>query len=155
MSFLRQLESLIGMFQRLPGILMAGHMVPFVMVRCGNTVCVSGEIVELRSALVRIVWHVLLLTGEFDFTPLRSLARRNQSLQFVPPDFYTILRRLNIGTLTMSTTNAKTTAPASVPPVASNGRGAIVSVREFAIERHLIEPTENILFTWAHWGRRG
>ena len=45
----------------------------------------------------------------------------------------------------MSTTNAKTTAPASVPPVASNGRGAIVSVREFAIERHLIEPTENIL----------
>jgi len=34
-------------------------MVPFVVMRCGNTVRVSGEIVELCSALVRIVWHVL------------------------------------------------------------------------------------------------
>jgi hypothetical protein len=58
-SFLRQLISLMRMFQSLPGILVPSHMVPFVVMRCGNTVRVSGEIVEFCSALVRIVWHVL------------------------------------------------------------------------------------------------
>jgi hypothetical protein len=59
MSFLRQLVSLFGMFHRLPGIFVPSLMVPLVVVRRGNTVRVSGEIVEFCSALVRIVWHVL------------------------------------------------------------------------------------------------
>jgi hypothetical protein len=59
MSFLRQLVSLVGIFHRLPGIFVPGLMVPFVVVRCGNAVRVSGEIVKLCSALMRIVCHVL------------------------------------------------------------------------------------------------
>jgi hypothetical protein len=35
-------------------------MFPFLVVRCGNAVRVSGEIVELCSALMRIVCHMLL-----------------------------------------------------------------------------------------------
>jgi hypothetical protein len=72
-----------------------------------------------------------LPTGEFDFNYLRSLSFRNQFLQFVQPDYCAILGRLNIGALTMDTSNAKRTAPASAAFVATNGR-------------------ENSLFTWAH-----
>jgi hypothetical protein len=57
MSFLRPLGSFIGVFQGLLGKLVSGQVILFTMVRSGGTVCVCGEFVELRSSLVRVVWH--------------------------------------------------------------------------------------------------
>jgi hypothetical protein len=61
MSFLRQLKSFIGMFQRLFGMLMSGLMIFFPVVRGGNTVRVRGEFVELSCSLVRVTWHCFSL----------------------------------------------------------------------------------------------
>jgi hypothetical protein len=61
MSFLRPLESFIGMFQCLPGMLVSGLMIFFPMVRGGGTVCVCGEFVEIGSSLVRVIWHCFFL----------------------------------------------------------------------------------------------
>ncbi|HEY4742526.1 MAG TPA: hypothetical protein VIH76_18150 [Candidatus Acidoferrales bacterium] len=58
--FLRQLISLVGMFQGLPGKLVAGLMIAFAVVRGGNAMRVGGELVEFGGALVRIVWHVIM-----------------------------------------------------------------------------------------------
>jgi hypothetical protein len=48
-----------GVFQGLPGILVPGHMITFAVLRCGNTVCVRGEIVKLCGSLVRVLRHML------------------------------------------------------------------------------------------------
>jgi hypothetical protein len=52
MSFLRPLESFIGMFQCLLGMLVSGLMIFFPMVRGGGTVCVGGEFMEIGSSLM-------------------------------------------------------------------------------------------------------
>ena len=57
MSFLRPLESFIGKFQRLFGMLVSGLVIFFPVVRGGGTVCVGGEFVEFGSSLVRVTWH--------------------------------------------------------------------------------------------------
>ena len=57
MSFLRPLESFIGMFQCLPGVLVSGLVIFFPMVRGGGAVCVCGVFVEFGSSLVRFTWH--------------------------------------------------------------------------------------------------
>ena len=60
MSFLRELVSLGGVFQGLPGILVPSHMIFFAVVRRGNTMCVRGEIVELRGSLMHVFWHIFV-----------------------------------------------------------------------------------------------
>jgi len=57
MGFLRPLESFIGMFQRLFGMLVSGLVIFFSVVRGGSTVGVCGEFVVFGSSLVRVVWH--------------------------------------------------------------------------------------------------
>jgi len=57
MSFLRQLESFIGMFQCLSGMLVSGLVIFLPVVRSGSTVRVCGEFVELSSSLVRVIRH--------------------------------------------------------------------------------------------------
>jgi hypothetical protein len=57
MSFLRPLESFIGMFQCLPGVLVSGLVIFFPVVRGGGAVCVCGVFVEFGSSLVRFIWH--------------------------------------------------------------------------------------------------
>jgi hypothetical protein len=57
MSFLRPLESFIGMFQGLFGMFVSGLVIFFSVVRGGSTVRVCGEFVELGSSLVRVIWH--------------------------------------------------------------------------------------------------
>jgi hypothetical protein len=57
MSFSRPLESLIGMFQRLLGMLVSGLVIFFSVVRRGSTVRVCGEFMEFGSSLVRVIWH--------------------------------------------------------------------------------------------------
>ena len=52
MSFLRALESLIGIFHCLLGMLVPGLMISFRVVRGGNAVRVCGKFVELRSSLM-------------------------------------------------------------------------------------------------------
>lgn len=68
MSFLRQLESLGGMFQRLPGMLLPGLMIFFSMMRRGSAVRVGGEFMEFSSSLVRIVWHGIFLFRQIEHT---------------------------------------------------------------------------------------
>ena len=57
MRFLRPLESLIRMLQCLFGMLVAGLVIFFAVVRCSNAVCVCGEFVEFGSSLMRVIWH--------------------------------------------------------------------------------------------------
>jgi hypothetical protein len=57
MSFLRRLKSLIGMFQRLFGMLVSGLVIFFAVVRGGGAVRVCGEFVEFGSSYVRLSWH--------------------------------------------------------------------------------------------------
>ena len=63
MSFLRPLESFIGMFQRLFGMLMSGLVIFFSMVCCGSAVRVCGKFMEFGSSLVRVIWHRLSILG--------------------------------------------------------------------------------------------
>jgi hypothetical protein len=49
---LRGLMRLCRMLQRLLGMLVPGQMIAFVVVRCGNTMGVGRELVELRRSLV-------------------------------------------------------------------------------------------------------
>ena len=58
MSFLRPLESLIGMFQRLPGMLVSGLVIFFVVVCGGSAVCMCGKFVEFGSSSMRVLWHI-------------------------------------------------------------------------------------------------
>jgi len=57
MSFLRRLQSVVGMFQGLFGMLMSGQVIFFLVMHCGNTVRVGREFVKLRSPLMRIIGH--------------------------------------------------------------------------------------------------
>ena len=52
MSFLGCLESFIGMFKRLFGMLVSGLVIFFSVVHGGSTVRVCGEFVEFGSSLV-------------------------------------------------------------------------------------------------------
>jgi hypothetical protein len=58
MSFLRRLESRVGMFHCLPGMLVSGLVIFFPVMDGGSTVRVCGEFVEFGSSLVRVFWHV-------------------------------------------------------------------------------------------------
>ncbi len=57
MGFVRPLESFIGMFQRLFGMLVSGLVIFFSVMRGGRTVGVCGEFVVFGSSLVRVAWH--------------------------------------------------------------------------------------------------
>jgi len=57
MGFLRPLESFIGMFQRLFGMLVSGLVIFLAVVRGCSTVRVCGELVVFGSSLVRVIWH--------------------------------------------------------------------------------------------------
>ena len=57
MSFLRQLESFICVFQRLLGMLVPGLVILFPVMYGGRTVRVRGKFVELGGSLVRVIWH--------------------------------------------------------------------------------------------------
>jgi hypothetical protein len=57
MSFLRPLESFLGMFHCLLGMLVSGLVIFFPVVSGGSTVRVCGEFVELGSSYVRVIWH--------------------------------------------------------------------------------------------------
>jgi hypothetical protein len=57
MRFLRPLESFIGIFQCLLGMLVSGLVIFFSVVRGGSTMRVCGEFVEIGSSLVRVIWH--------------------------------------------------------------------------------------------------
>ena len=63
MSFLRPLESFIGMFQGLSGMLLSGLVVFFAVVCGSGTVRVCGEFVELSGSLVRVTWHGISLAS--------------------------------------------------------------------------------------------
>jgi len=63
MSCLRPLESFIGMFQGLSGMLLSGLVVFFAVVCGSGTVRVCGEFVELSSSLVRVIWHGISLAS--------------------------------------------------------------------------------------------
>ena len=52
MSFLRPLESFIGMFQCLLGVFVSCLVIFFPVVRSGSTVRVRSEFVKFRSPLV-------------------------------------------------------------------------------------------------------
>jgi hypothetical protein len=57
MSFLRQLESFVGMLQRLLGMLMSGLMIFLAVMRGRSAMRVGGEFMEFCSSLVRVIWH--------------------------------------------------------------------------------------------------
>jgi len=57
MSFLRGLQGLVGVLQGLLGKLMPSQVILFPVVSGGSTVRMSSEFVELRSSLMRIIWH--------------------------------------------------------------------------------------------------
>jgi len=61
MSLLRPLESFIGMFQGLLGMLVSGLVIFFTVVCGGSTVRVCGEFVEFGGSLVRVIWHSVSL----------------------------------------------------------------------------------------------
>ena len=57
MGFLRQLRSLIRIFQRSFGMLVPGLVVFFPVMRGGSMVRVCGKLVVFRSFMVRVNWH--------------------------------------------------------------------------------------------------
>ena len=57
MSFLRRLESFIGVFKCLFGMLVSGLVIFFPVVHGGSAMRVAGEFVEFGSSLVRVLWH--------------------------------------------------------------------------------------------------
>lgn len=57
MSFLRPLQSFVGMFQGLLGMLVSGLMIFFPVVYRGSSVRVRSEFVKFGSSLMRVVWH--------------------------------------------------------------------------------------------------
>ena len=70
MGFLCELESFAGMFECLPGMLVSGLVIFFVMMSCCNPVRVCCKIVQLRGSLMHVFWHILsfLLDFEIDIT---------------------------------------------------------------------------------------
>jgi hypothetical protein len=57
MSFLRRLESPIGMFKRLFGMLVSGLVIFFPVVHGGGAVGVGSEFMEFGSSLVQVIGH--------------------------------------------------------------------------------------------------
>lgn len=57
MRFLRPLERLLGMFHGLPGLFVPRLVIFFPVMHGGGAVRVRSEFVELRSSLVRVIWH--------------------------------------------------------------------------------------------------
>ena len=57
MSFLRPLESFIGMFHCLFGMLVCGLVIFFPVVCGRGTVRVCGEFVQFGCSLMRVIWH--------------------------------------------------------------------------------------------------
>jgi len=89
MSFLRSLESSVGMFQCLFGMLLSGLGTFFPVVRGGSMVRVCGEFVVLGSSSVRVIWHCVshpwgpLHLGAIPFSKLfniRHAGRANASM---------------------------------------------------------------------------
>ena len=75
MSFLRPLESFIGMFQRLFGMLLPGLVVFFPVVCGSRTVRMCCEFVELCGSLVRVIWHAHFLSVGCILEPFHFLIR--------------------------------------------------------------------------------
>ena len=57
MRFLRPFERLLGMFHGLPGVFVPGLVIFFPVMHRGGAMRVRREFVELRSSLVRVIWH--------------------------------------------------------------------------------------------------
>jgi hypothetical protein len=57
MSFLRPLESFVGMLQRLLGMLVPCLVILFPVVRGRGSMRVRGELVKFSSSLVGVIWH--------------------------------------------------------------------------------------------------
>jgi len=57
MSFLLGLESLTGMLQRLPGMLVPRQAIFFSVMSGGSAMCVRSLLMEFGSPLMRVVWH--------------------------------------------------------------------------------------------------
>ena len=57
MRFLRPLKRLLGMFHGLPGVFVPSLVIFFPVMHGGGAVRVRSEFVELRSSLVRVIWH--------------------------------------------------------------------------------------------------
>ena len=57
MSFLRQLESFVGMLQGLLGMLVPGLVIFLAVMRGSSAMSVGGEFMEFCSSLVRVIWH--------------------------------------------------------------------------------------------------
>jgi hypothetical protein len=62
-SFLRRLESPIGMFKRLFGVLVSSLVIFFPVVCGGGTVRMGREFVKFGSSLVRVIWHRISILG--------------------------------------------------------------------------------------------
>jgi hypothetical protein len=62
-SFLRRLESPLGIFKRLFGMLVSGLVIFFPVVYRRSTVRMGREFVEFGSSLVRVIWHRIPILG--------------------------------------------------------------------------------------------
>jgi hypothetical protein len=56
-SFLRPLEGLIGVLQRLSGMLVSAQVISLAVLHGGGAVRVRGKLVKLGSSLVRVAGH--------------------------------------------------------------------------------------------------
>lgn len=63
MSFLRTLESYMGMFRCLFGMFVSGLVITLPVLFGGSTVRVRGAFVEFSSPLVRVLRHSVFLLG--------------------------------------------------------------------------------------------
>ena len=74
MSFLRTLESLVGMFQCLLGMLVSGLVVFFPVMRGGSAVRVRGLFVKFGCSYMRITRHSApILGGHSNLVPSHFL----------------------------------------------------------------------------------
>ena len=86
MSFLRRLESPIGMFKRLFGMLVSGLVIFSPVVYGGGTVRMGREFVEFGSSLVRVIWHrIPILAVHLNIIPIFQLSNCEHSFPGVPP----------------------------------------------------------------------
>jgi hypothetical protein len=90
MSFLRPLESFIGMFHSLLGMLVSGLVIFFPVVRGGSMVGVRSKFVEFCSSLVRVIWHSVshprypLYLGTIRFFKLFNWEHSRRGPDFTP-----------------------------------------------------------------------
>lgn len=57
MSFLRPLESFVGMLQHLAGMLVPCRAILFPVVRGRGSMRMRGELVKFSSSLLCVIWH--------------------------------------------------------------------------------------------------